>query len=232
MECREATEPLPTARGPPMAVVNADLQAAGVRRGELVEVRSLGEILATLDAEFKFEGVPFMPEMVPHCGRRFRVYRRAEKTCVEGIGIQRMRNTVFLEGLRCDGSAHDGCQRQCLMFWKEAWLKRLNGNVEEDAGRRLRRPMVSRRRRPNCRPARTTATSANRRNCWGPPRRCRDWNLRAYLRDLRLGEATPWLLRPGAGAGAVEQAAAARRPCPLRATPGLASQGPPRRLGP
>ena len=41
-----------------------------------------------------------MPEMVPHCGRRFRVYRRAEKTCVEGIGIQRMRNTVFLEGLR------------------------------------------------------------------------------------------------------------------------------------
>ena len=37
--------------------------------------------------------------------------------------MRSMKNAVFLEGLRCDGSAHGGCQRGCLFFWKEAWLK-------------------------------------------------------------------------------------------------------------
>ena len=93
------------------------------RRGEVVTVRGLDEILATLDADAKLEGLPFMPEMVPCCGQTFRVHRRADKTCVEGLGIRSMKNTVFLAGLRCDGSAHDGCQRGCLFFWNEAWLK-------------------------------------------------------------------------------------------------------------
>jgi hypothetical protein len=97
--------------------------AAGYRRGQVVTVRSLDEILATLDADAKCDGLPFMPEMIPHCGKTFRVFRRAEKTCVEGIGMRTMRDAVFLEELRCDGSAHDGCQRGCLFFWKEAWLK-------------------------------------------------------------------------------------------------------------
>jgi hypothetical protein len=35
-----------------------------------------------------------------------------------------MHNTVHLQNVRCDGSAHDGCQAACLMFWKEAWLER------------------------------------------------------------------------------------------------------------
>jgi hypothetical protein len=100
--------------------------SAGLRRGETVAVRSLAEILATLDADAKLDGLPFMPEMVPCCGKSFRVHRRAEKTCVEGLGIRSMKNTVFLEGLRCDGSAHDGCQRGCLFFWKEAWLREAN----------------------------------------------------------------------------------------------------------
>ena len=37
-----------------------------------------------------------------------------------------MANAVHLEGLRCDGEAYGGCQAGCLMFWKEAWLKRSN----------------------------------------------------------------------------------------------------------
>ena len=113
---------------------------SGFRRGQSVTVRSLSEILATLDADAKLEGVPFMPEMVPLCGKTFRVHRRAEKTCVEGIGIRSMQNAVFLEGLRCDGSAHDGCQRGCLFFWKEAWLRPADGKAEdtvESGGRRV-----------------------------------------------------------------------------------------------
>ena len=102
--------------------INHDI-AANLRRGDTVAVRSLSEIRSTLDADAKLEGLPFMPEMVPCCGQTFKVYRRADKTCVEGVGIRSMSNTVFLEGLRCDGSLHDDCQRGCLFFWKEAWLK-------------------------------------------------------------------------------------------------------------
>jgi hypothetical protein len=113
--------------------------SAGFHRGDTVTVRGLDEILATLDPDAKLDGLPFMPEMVPYCGKTFRVFRRAEKTCVEGVGIRSMKNTVFLEGLRCDGSAHGGCQRGCLFFWNEAWLKSADegGRWILEGGRRM-----------------------------------------------------------------------------------------------
>jgi hypothetical protein len=45
-------------------------------------------------------------------------------------------DTVFLEGLRCDGSAHGGCQRGCLFFWKKAWLKPEEGRRRAEGGGR------------------------------------------------------------------------------------------------
>jgi hypothetical protein len=113
---------------PPMATLPQSTAAQKVNggrltRGQLVEVRNASEIAATLDGDGRLDGVPFMPEMAIHCGRSFRVYRRADITCVEGHGLRRMNAAVFLEDVRCDGSAHDGCQRHCLIFWKEAWLK-------------------------------------------------------------------------------------------------------------
>lgn len=108
-------------------------QSLGLRVGDVVEVRSEQEILATLDHEGRLDGLPFMPEMLPFCGQRFRVHRRADKTCdpvttTRGGHIRRMHDTVHLEGLRCDGAAHGGCQAQCLMYWKEAWLRRDDGS--------------------------------------------------------------------------------------------------------
>jgi len=41
-----------------------------------------------------------------------------------------MHATVYLEDLRCDGSGHDGCQAGCKLYWKEAWLRR----VDNDSG--------------------------------------------------------------------------------------------------
>ena len=38
-----------------------------------------------------------------------------------------MRDTVYLEDLRCDGSGHGGCQAGCRIYWKEAWLRRVDG---------------------------------------------------------------------------------------------------------
>ena len=99
-----------------------------LHRGDLVEVRSPTEILTTLDAQGRYEGLPFMPEMIPFCGRRFTVWRRADKVCdtVDYSGSRRLRNGVILGDLRCDGMAHDGCQAECRIFWKAAWLRRVS----------------------------------------------------------------------------------------------------------
>jgi 2-polyprenyl-6-methoxyphenol hydroxylase-like FAD-dependent oxidoreductase len=91
-------------------------------RGDTVRVRPAIEILATLDMDGALENLPFMPEMVALIGSEQRVLRRADRTCVEGFGLRGLKDTVFLEQARCDGSDHDDCQRDCLMFWKEAWL--------------------------------------------------------------------------------------------------------------
>jgi hypothetical protein len=94
--------------------------------GEWVEVRSQEDILATLDKDGCYQGMPFMPEMLQHCGRKLRVWKRGEKACdvINKTGARRVRSAVHLEALRCDGSAHDNCQAGCMIFWKEAWLKR------------------------------------------------------------------------------------------------------------
>jgi hypothetical protein len=160
------------------------------RRGDLVTVRSFEEILATLDGDAKCDGLPLMPEMVPFCGKTFTVYRRAEKTCVERLGLRSMRSTVFLEGLRCDGSAHEGCQRGCLFFWKEAWLKMAgpNGTSSDDGTSE-----------PGTRNSSVPVTLPTRK---GDRFYCQSTELagatfdspagrlRLYWRDIRIGELT------------------------------------------
>lgn len=159
------------------------------RHGDRVTVRSFDEILATLDAEQKLAGLPFMPEMAPFCGKTFRVYRRAEKTCVEGLGIRSMRNTVFLDGLRCDGSAHGGCQRGCLFFWNEAWLKPAESGATEggtDASAPRPAPPAA---------IQLPTTKGDRYFCQstelaGATTELPPGKLNHYLHDLRVGEIT------------------------------------------
>jgi hypothetical protein len=96
--------------------------------GDWVEIRSEEEIIATLDKDGRLEGMPFMPEMLNFCGMRMQVFKRAHKTCdtVFPIRGRRVHEAVHLN-TRCDGSAHGGCQAGCLIFWKVAWLKRVEG---------------------------------------------------------------------------------------------------------
>jgi hypothetical protein len=102
------------------------------RTGDLVEVRSREEILGMLGPDGSLDRMPFMPEMLQYCGRRFRVSGVAHKTCDTATLLmgRRMRDAVFLEDLRCDGSAHGGCQARCLLFFKTQWLKPVNGVPE------------------------------------------------------------------------------------------------------
>jgi hypothetical protein len=105
-----------------------------LRPGDLVEVRTPDEILRTLDVEGALDRLPFMPEMIEFCGRRFRVAQRVVKTCFTGprSSPRRFRgaDVVLLDDLRCSGAAHDGCQKSCVLFWREAWLRRVE---ERDA---------------------------------------------------------------------------------------------------
>ena len=99
--------------------------------GEWVEVLGKEEILRTLDGNGQLAGMPFMPEMFKYCGKKFRVVKRAHKTCDYTTSYphrtRRLEETVHLE-TRCDGEAHGGCQAGCLLYWKEAWLKPSDGN--------------------------------------------------------------------------------------------------------
>jgi hypothetical protein len=106
------------------------------RTGDLVEVRSKEEILATLDQRGTLDGMPFMPEMLQYCGRRFRVAAVAHKTCDtarQTWKARRLQATVHLTGLRCDGLAHGGCQAECNLFWKDEWLKPATDNEDSSA---------------------------------------------------------------------------------------------------
>jgi hypothetical protein len=107
-----------------------------LKPGDVVAVRSPAEILATLDSDASLDGMPFMPEMLRYAGKRFTVSRRVEKICDTVSGgppaSRRMRDTVLLEDLRCDGSGHGGCQAGCRLYWKESWLRRVDPSSEPD----------------------------------------------------------------------------------------------------
>ncbi len=107
-----------------------------LRKGDVVEVRTAAEILATLDDRGELDALPFMPEMVAMCGRRFTVAARTERICdtiTGGWGSRSMADTVMLDAATCDGSGHGGCGAACLIYWKEAWLRRVGDDRTDGA---------------------------------------------------------------------------------------------------
>lgn len=100
--------------------------------GDLVEILPLESIRRTLDDKGTFEGVPFMAEMIPFCGRKARVLRCVDKVYDYGRSktLRRLRDCVLLVGTRCDGAAHCGCQARCSFFWKTAWLRPVGSSAE------------------------------------------------------------------------------------------------------
>ena len=111
-----------------MHATQAQQRGLDLRVGDVVEVRSPAEIMATLDENGELDSLPFMPEMLKYCGQRLTVYKVAHKTCdtLNRTGMRRMSNAVHLTGVRCDGGGHGGCQAACLTFWKHAWLRKID----------------------------------------------------------------------------------------------------------
>jgi hypothetical protein len=181
-------------------------QSLNLRAGEWVEVRSVEEILATLDNDQSLGGLPFMPEMLPFCGKRFRVFKTAHKTCdtIHTFAIRRMTNAVHLEGLRCDGEAHGGCQAGCLFFWKEAWLKRIPAEQAREANRSQSDSarqgqsaadvsrLFNRTQHPvkEGEPARYRCQATELLNATAEVKRRERFDPRFYLKDLTSGNVT------------------------------------------
>jgi hypothetical protein len=160
------------------------------RAGDLVEVLSKEEILATLDSKGQLDGMPFMPEMFELCGKTTGVYKAAHKTCdtVFPVRGRRVDRAVHLD-MRCDGSAHGGCQAGCLIFWKDAWLKKAkstdklpanskhDGCTEAEVLAGTQAPEPDGTLRYVCQA--TQLPYATTELHW--------WNLRQYLEDYRSG---------------------------------------------
>jgi hypothetical protein len=169
------------------------------RAGDWVEVRSKEEILRTLDTAGRLEGLPFMPQMFESCGKQFRVFKRAHKTC-DTISNnspspgRKLADGIHLD-LRCDGKAYGGCQAACLIFWKEAWLKSIDRGAaserrpvkhgacsEEDVVRatRVDDPTLDGRPRYACQA--TELLNFTAPLPW--------WDARQYVEDYMSGNAT------------------------------------------
>ncbi len=185
----------------------ASEQSLDLRAGELVEVRSAAEILATLDERGEVDSLPFMPEMLQFCGQRFRVSHRADKTCdtIANAQARRMYRTVHLEQLSCDGSSHDGCQAGCLTFWKETWLKRAEAERDavalvqirtrsqtngkgDDADQDLKELLARTSRSVDQQRVRYFCQATEMLRATEP---LPWWDLRQYLRDVRTRNVSP-----------------------------------------
>jgi len=169
----------------------------GLKAGDWVVVRSKDEILATLDADCRLDGLIFQPEMFALCGRRLRVAKSAHKTCdssVHNSGGRRMHDTVHLEGGRCAAEHHDGCQADCVFFWKEAWLRRAEGaspDVRQIVSGRTEDDVMRARYAPRSDPQdptwvcqTTSVYEASEPLVW--------WDVRQYIRDVSSGNHRAW----------------------------------------
>ncbi len=168
-----------------------------VRAGDLVEVRGEAEILATLAADGTLDGLPFMPEMLASCGRQLVVDNRADTSCFMG-GLRGMDATVHLTAGRRDGSAHGGCQANCLLFWKEEWLRPVAPTEGDGPTSATREPLAragavrSDLDRGTHQPGSPTSGPDERWSCQNTQlreasTRIPHWDLRHFVRDVRNG---------------------------------------------
>lgn len=102
-----------------------------LRPGDFVRVKSFQEIRATLDITGSNRHLFFDAELVPYCGRVYRVKARVENFVDEKTGkMQRLRTpAVILEGVIADplyGGPTDVLPSQLYSWWREIWLEKVS----------------------------------------------------------------------------------------------------------
>jgi hypothetical protein len=110
----------------------------GLRPGELVQVKSRREIAKTLDENGRNRGLAFDWEMLPHCGRTYRVQDRVGRFIDENTGtmVELKNECLILEGVMCSGDLSVGrwfCPRAIYPYWRDDWLRRADGAEKTEA---------------------------------------------------------------------------------------------------
>ncbi len=106
-----------------------------LRPGELVRIKSQEEILKTVDTANKNRGMYWDAELVPYCGKVYKVRSRVTRLIGERTRkIQEMKTPcIILDSVVCEArysSCRMFCPKEMYPYWREAWLER----VEPPAG--------------------------------------------------------------------------------------------------
>lgn len=130
---------LPVA-GPSSGRSAANAERLDLQPGDLVQIRTAEEILATLDSDWKNKGLALEKEMLRYCGRYGRVMCRVNRIIDERTGkmLKFANECVILDGLKCEGLENPTrlfCSRAPYLYWREAWLRRVQPGEAVNAGR-------------------------------------------------------------------------------------------------
>jgi hypothetical protein len=107
------------------------VETLDLQPGELVQVKRREEIIATLDGQNRNRGLLFDSEMLPYCGRTYRVLRRVHRIIDEKTGkmMDMKYPCIILEGVVCQAEFHRLCPRSIYSYWRENWLKRVSPSL-------------------------------------------------------------------------------------------------------
>jgi hypothetical protein len=102
--------------------------------GDLVEVKSKSEILATLGPNLRNNNLLFDAEMLPYSGRQARVAAKVTRIIDEPTGkMIKLGDCYRLQDVFCLGLYHRFCQRAITPYWRSAWLRKVHGEREAEA---------------------------------------------------------------------------------------------------
>jgi hypothetical protein len=129
--------PMPRARGKLRSGKDAPTVDLNLQPGDLVRVRPFHEILATVDSKNSNRGLTADAEMIPNCGKTYRVAARIERFVDERTGFIKKLKTpaVILEGAYCQARYSEGrlfCPRSIYTWWREIWLERVHQGRASD----------------------------------------------------------------------------------------------------
>jgi hypothetical protein len=149
---RRGGTPWPRRRGTIPEHETTPTLALNLQPGELVRVKSHQEILSTVQVGGRNRGLLFDGEMVPFCGREYRVKTRVSRFIEEKTGKMTTMKTpaVILDHVWCQArysSCRMFCPRSIYSWWREAWLERVTdvratstvgvGNADQERARNV-----------------------------------------------------------------------------------------------
>ncbi len=118
---------IPDGRPTPSETLNLQI-------GELVRVKSHEEILKTVDGFNKNRGMYWDAELVPYCGKTYRVLKLVTKIIDEKTAkmVEMKSPCVILDSVVCQ-ARYSQCRMLCpkamYPYWREIWLERVEANV-------------------------------------------------------------------------------------------------------